>query len=190
VFDLGQFSDFHFIRPLWLLMLLPVPLLYGLFRRSRSPLQQWQKIIAPHLLKHLTMGAEQKKRVRPVNLLFPALILSALALAGPTWQREAMPFTEDEAPLVIALDLSVEMNAVDVQPTRLERAKQKVRDLLAERSGSRTALLAYAGSAHMILPLTDDARILEIYLSSLASDIMPDQGKASAPALTLSLIHI
>lgn len=186
MFDLGQFSDFHFIRPLWLLMLLPVPLLYGLFRRSRSPLQQWQKIIAPHLLKHLTVGAEQKKRVRPVNLLLPAFILSALALAGPTWQREAMPFTEDEAPLVIALDLSVEMNAVDVQPTRLERAKQKVRDLLAERSGSRTALLAYAGSAHMILPLTDDARILETYLSSLTSDIMPDQGKAAAPALTLA----
>lgn len=184
--DLGQFANFHFIRPWWLLMLLPSVLLFWLLHRKQSASRQWEGIISPHLLKHLIVGADQKKRVRPVNLLLPVFILSALALAGPTWIQEPMPFTEDEAPLVIALDLSVEMNAIDVQPSRLDRSKQKVRDLLAERIGARTALIAYTESAHMVLPLTDDTQILEIYLASLSPEIMPDQGKNAAEALSLA----
>jgi Ca-activated chloride channel family protein len=184
--DLGQLSNFHFIRPQWLLTLLPILLLFWLLRRKQSATRQWEKFISPHLLKHLIVGTEQIKHLRPVNLLIPVFIFAALALSGPTWMQEPMPFTEDEAPLIIALDLSVEMNAVDIQPSRLERAKQKVRDLLAERSGARTALLAYAGSAHMILPLTDDPQIMEMYLASLTPDIMPDQGKNAAEALVLA----
>jgi Ca-activated chloride channel family protein len=184
--DLGQLANFHFIRPLWLLMLLPSIFLFWLLHRKQSASIQWEGIISPHLLKHLIVGETQKKRMRPVNLLLPVFILAALALAGPTWIQEPMPFTEDEAPLIIALDLSVEMNAIDIQPSRVERSKQKVRDLLAERKGARTALLAYAGSAHMILPLTDDPQILEIYLASLSSDIMPEKGKNAAEALSLA----
>ncbi len=182
--DLGQF--FHFLRPEWLLTLLPIILLYGLLLRRQSAARQWKKFIASHLLQHLMIGTAQKRHVRPINLLLPVLILTALALAGPTWMQEPLPFTEDEAPLIIALDLSMEMNTVDIQPSRLERAKQKVRDLLAERAGARTALLAYAGSAHMILPLSDDAQILELYLDSLTPNIMPEQGKNAAEALALA----
>ena len=64
---------------------------------------------------------------------------------------------EDTAPLVIAIDLSQTMDAIDIAPSRLERVKLKVRDLLALRAGARTAIVAYAGSAHIVLPLTDDA---------------------------------
>jgi len=73
------------------------------------------------------------------------------------------PFVQDEAPLVLALDLSRSMDAIDVQPTRLLRAEQKIRDLLALRPGARTGLIAYAGSSHMVLPLTDDAKVIEMY---------------------------
>lgn len=184
--DLGQFANFHFIRPQWLLMLIPILLLFWLLRRKQSATKQWDRFISPHLLKHLIVGTEQKRRLRPVNLLMPVFILASLALSGPTWLQEPLPFTEDEAPLIIAMDLSAEMNAVDIQPSRLERAKQKVRDLLAERSGARTALLAYAGSAHMILPLTDDPQILEMYLASLNPDIMPERGKNASQALALA----
>jgi Ca-activated chloride channel family protein len=78
------------------------------------------------------------------------------------------------------------MNAIDIQPTRLQRAQQKVRDLLALRKGARTALIAYAGSAHMVLPLTDDPNILETYLNSLSPDIMPVEGKDPSKALALA----
>ena len=78
------------------------------------------------------------------------------------------------------------MNAVDVQPTRLERAKQKVRDLLALRAGARSALVAYAGSAHTVLPLCDDPSVFETFLAALDSDVMPVRGKAPARALALA----
>jgi Ca-activated chloride channel family protein len=114
------------------------------------------------------------------------VFLLILALAGPAWQQEPLPFTEDQAPLVIALDLSQEMKVIDIQPSRLERAKQKIHDLMERRSGARTALLAYAGSAHMILPLTDDPQILKTYLDSLDPEIMPKPGKRADLVLNLA----
>ena len=179
-------SSFHFLRPYWLLMILPAIVIYWLLWRQQSASRQWSSAIAPHLLKHLIVGSEQQKRVRPSRLLLPLLIIAALAMAGPTWKREPTPFTEDQAPLVIALDVSSSMEMTDIQPSRLQRAQQKVRDLLAERSGARTALLAYAGSAHTVLPLTDDQNILEMYVEALSPAIMPEQGKDAAKALALA----
>jgi Ca-activated chloride channel family protein len=181
-----QLANFHFLRPLWLLMLIPSVVLFVMLLRQQGTLKQWQRVIAPHLLDHLIVGTEQKARFRPVHALFSLCIFASVALAGPTWEREPSPFTEDTASLVIALDLSMSMNAIDIQPTRLQRAQQKVRDLLALRKGARTALIAYAGSAHMVLPLTDDPNILETYLNSLRTDIMPVQGKDPSRALALA----
>jgi Ca-activated chloride channel family protein len=113
-------------------------------------------------------------------------MMGILALIGPTWERQKTPFVQDEAPLVVALDLSQSMNAIDVQPTRLQRAQQKIRDLLALRSGARTGLIAYAGSSHMVLPLTDDAKVIETYLVSLETGLMPVAGKDPAKALRLA----
>jgi len=109
-----------------------------------------------------------------------------LALAGPTWQREITPFTEDRAPLIVALELTPTMLGIDQPPSRLERAKQKLRDLLERRKGARTAVIGYAGSAHAVLPLTDDTRLIEIYLESLTPDLMPREGDDATKALALA----
>jgi Ca-activated chloride channel family protein len=109
-----------------------------------------------------------------------------VALVGPAWHREPLPFTEDEALLVLALDLSESMDSEDIKPSRLERAKQKVRDLLALRAGARTGLIAYAGSAHTVLPLTNDPNVLETYLDALSTSIMPTPGKDTSKALRLA----
>ena len=176
-------AHFHFLRPEWLGLLASVPLLYWLVRRGEDARSRWKGVIAPHLLEHLLVGEKKRWRVRPVHLICLGLALAAVSLAGPAWERERPPFTEEKAPLVIALDLSQTMDAIDVQPTRLERAKLKVQDLLAMRPGARTALFAYAGSAHMVLPLTDDADLFKTYLSALSTSIMPVPGKDTAAAL-------
>ena len=93
------------------------------------------------------------------------------------------PFTEDKAPLVIALDLSETMNAIDLNPTRIERAKLKLRDLLKQRNGGRTALFVYAGTSHMVLPFTTDDSLSDLYLDSLSTSLMPSQGKDTTKAL-------
>jgi Ca-activated chloride channel family protein len=116
----------------------------------------------------------------------PCFVIIILALTGPTWERQKTPFVQDEASLVVALDLSQSMDAIDVQPTRLQRAQQKIRDLLVLRPGARTGLIAYAGSSHMVLPLTDDAKVIEMYLVSLETGLMPVAGKNPEKALKLA----
>ena len=184
--DFGLYSDFHFLRPLWLLNLLLAVLLWATIHYGASSERRWRRIIAPHLLAHLKVGGEQGWRFRPLHLVLMLIVLGSLGAAGPTWEREASPFAEDTAPLVIALDLSDSLNAIDIQPTRLERAKQKIRDLVSLRKGSRTALLVYAGSAHTVLPLSDDPALFETFLSALSSSVMPVAGKDPTKALALA----
>ncbi len=179
-------SNFHFLRPEWLWALVPVLAFTLLLSRRLDPEKQWRRLIAPHLLAHLRIGAEDGLRLRPIHLVTMVALFATLGMAGPTWDREISPFAEDTAPLVIALDMSQSMNAVDVQPTRLERAKQKIRDLLALRPGSRTALIAYAGTAHTVLPLSDDPTMFEAFLDGLATDVMPAGGKEPSEALVLA----
>lgn len=182
----AQFSEFHFLRPQWLWAIVPALLLLWLVRLRDDPRRPWRGVIAPHLLDKLLINPGSHWRIRPVHLIVAALIIGAIGVAGPTWKREPTPFTEDTSPLVIAIDLSEDMDAIDIQPTRLERGKQKIRDLLKLRPGSRTALLAYAGGAYRILPLTDDPDLIELFLSSLSTNLMPKQGRDTVKALQLA----
>jgi Ca-activated chloride channel family protein len=182
----GATAEFHFLRPEWLWLVLPAGLVVWVILRAEDPVRPFKKLVAPHLLPHLLVGQGGRFRVRPAHLIVAFLAASIFALAGPTWKREVPPFSHDEAALVVALDLSRSMDAVDVQPSRLERAKQKVRDLLALRQGARSALVAYAGTAHTVLPLTEDSKILEVYLDALATSLMPVSGKDAPAALELA----
>lgn len=176
-------GDFHFLRPWWLLAILAVPALIWLVSRREDVRSRWRGMIAPKLLDHLMVESGKTTRFRPVHFVGAAIALGAIAAAGPTFDRERPPFADDKAALAVVMDLSQTMDATDVSPTRLERAKLKVKDLLERRPGARTAVFAYAGSAHMVLPLTDDASLVGTYVDSLATRIMPVAGKDTAKAL-------
>ena len=179
-------ADLHLLRPLWLLALLPALLLIWVLWRRRGDVA-WRSVIAPHLLQHLLAGdGAPESRLRPVHLLGAFWLLSVIAAAGPAWEREPAPFAEQRTPLVIVLYVGESMLAEDIQPTRLERATHKIRDLLALRPGARAALIAYAGSAHMVMPLTTDARLIEEFAGELSPGLMPRPGNAPAEALALA----
>lgn len=179
-------DQFHFLRPLWLIVIVLAIWLHLRLRARYAAGAGWQAAIAPHLLQHLTVARAGVTWLRPYQPMTLALILGSIALAGPTWQRELTPFTQDKAPLVVALELTPTMLATDQAPTRLERAKQKIRDLLERRAGARTAVIAYAGSAHAVLPLTDDPSLIELYLQSLTPGLMPREGDDPDLALALA----
>ncbi|MQB07711.1 VWA domain-containing protein [Agrobacterium tumefaciens] len=179
-------EQFHFLRPLWLLALvLPVAIIW-MSSRVSDIRSQWKGLIEPTLLDSLVVDGSPGSRGRPSWLLATALSLAVVAASGPTWQRESPPFVEDTAPLVIAVDLSGTMDAIDVSPSRIERAKLKIIDIVAGRSGARTAMIAYAGSAHIVLPLTEDGSLIETYSNALTTGIMPLEGKDTAKALELA----
>jgi len=142
--------------------------------------------IAAHLRSALLLNRPLAGRVRAVDLVVGGLLCAAVAAAGPAWQRLPNPFLAETAPLVVALQLSASMQATDVQPSRLERARQKILDLVALRAGARTGLVAYAGSAHLVLPLTEDPAIIKPFLEGLDPKIMPRPGNAAAAALSLA----
>src|SRR5262245_5897285 len=178
-------GDFHFARPLWLLL---VPLAAALpfaWRRRTDERRRYEGLIAPHLLDALLIGARGRSRVRPVDTAALLLGLAAIATAGPTWRREPPPFAREQAAPVVAIDLSPSMDATDVAPTRLERAVHKVHDLAAARAGARIGLIVYAGTAHLVLPPTDDPALLGLYLDALSTDLMPVAGRAADAALAL-----
>src|SRR5262245_47175880 len=114
-------SDFHLLRPWALLALVPWAFMAILLRRRRSADEQWKRFIAPHSLPRLVIGRGEHRLLTPGVLVFSFLFLAIAALSGPTWEREKPPFTEDKAPLVICLDLSPTMRAIDIQPSRLDR---------------------------------------------------------------------
>lgn len=169
-------DEFHFIRPHFLWLMIPAALLAWASYRRQNAQNSWQKIFDPHLLEHLLVGDHERRRIKPIHVLTVIWIIGILALSGPTWKREPSPFADDQAGLVIVLNISGTMNATDVQPSRLERAKFKIKDLLELREGAATALIVYSGSSHLVMPLTKDDRIINTMLEGLTPSVMPTDG--------------
>jgi von Willebrand factor type A domain len=185
MFDIATIP-FHFLRPLWLFALLPVAAVVLLVHRRESIAARWGGVIAPHLLKNLIVAPSRSWGISPVYLVAAGMALGIVAMSGPTWRRELPPFVEDKAPLMIALSVSSSMGRTDVAPSRLERGRQKIRDLLSARAGARSGLIAYAGTAHLVMPLTDDRAVIEPFLAALAPGLMPADGKNAAGAVALA----
>lgn len=177
---------FHFIRPLWLLLLPVIALLWWFVRRARNRRDIPAEGIAPHLRAAMTVGTAGARRLLPIDGVALALAFLTLGAAGPTWSRVPDPFVAQSAPVVVALKVTPSMDEKDVAPSRLERGKQKIRDLLELRAGARTALVAYAGSAHRVVPMTEDAAVMTPYLADLSPEVMPREGDRAGAALALA----
>jgi Ca-activated chloride channel family protein len=179
-------AGFHFLRPAWLLLLLPFLALSLLQWRRNDLARQWQSLIAPHLLPQMVVRGSQRRLFSPLWVSVMLSPLLVVAIAGPSWERGESPFAQDSAALVIAVDLSASMSETDLQPSRLQRARDKVLQLARERGDAYTALLAYAGTAHTVLPLSDDSSVLLHYLDALEVGMLPRQGKAPEAVLPLA----
>ncbi|WP_170787221.1 VWA domain-containing protein [Ruegeria lacuscaerulensis] len=177
-------SVFHFLRPLWLLLVPVIVGLWWLTRRRRSGRSSLSQGIAPHLQAAMEVGRNQAHRIRPIDGVALTLLLLAAAAAGPTWSRQPNPLVAQSAPVAVVLKVTKSMDAIDIAPSRLERGKQKIRDFLDLRAGGRSGLVAYAGSAHVVVPMTEDASIILPYLEGLSPDVMPKEGADFAQALS------
>ena len=179
-------EHFHFLRPLWLLALIPVLLFFVAMWRVNSVVSAWDKAIDKTLLPYLLDRSKNASQRTPLVLLFIIWALSILALAGPVWEQLPQPVQKKEDALVIVFDLSLSMFAPDHSPNRLDLAKRKLRDILALREEGQTALIVYAGDAHTVIPLTDDVVTIEALVPSLSPNIMPLFGSNPVEAIELA----
>ena len=180
-------DNFHFLRPIWLLALVPVLLFFVAMWRVNSVVTAWDKAIDKNLLPYLLDRSKNASQRTPLILLFAAWALSILALAGPVWEQLPQPVQKKEDALVIVFDLSLSMFAPDHAPNRLDLAKRKMRDILALREEGQTALVVYAGDAHTVTPLTDDVVTIEALVPSLSPNIMPLFGSKPVEAIELAI---
>jgi Ca-activated chloride channel family protein len=177
-------AEFHFLRPLWLLALPVGAWMIWQHLRGRADAGGWRSVVAASLRPHVLAEPKVLRDSRlPLVAVLLAWTLAIVALAGPTWERLPVPaFRSDEA-LVIALDLSRSMDAGDVEPSRLARAKIKLLDLLERRAAGQTALVVFSTHAFTVTPLTTDTRTIASLVGSLSTEIMPTQGGTIAAGL-------
>ena len=184
---MSELEAFHFLRPAWLLLLLPAAAVIASMLRRQDPAILWRGVIEPNLLEHLVvLGEARRSRLRPTLVMAAAWLVGIVALAGPAWEKEPNPLTEDQSALFIVLKVTPDMLAEDIQPSRLRRAAQKIGDLLALRPGARAGLIAYAGSAHLVMPLTSDPDVISFFTADLAPDLMPLEGDEPVAALAMA----
>ncbi|WNC71276.1 tetratricopeptide repeat protein [Thalassotalea psychrophila] len=178
-------SEFHFIRPLWLLAVVVLVWVIWQLRKIRISSSAWHHVIPKHLAHMLLSSSENKK---PVSLI-PASIIGLLfifALAGPTWQKLPQPVFDVERGSVLIMDMSFSMLATDIKPNRLTMARYKAMDLVEKIDEGEIGLVAYAGDAFIISPLTADINNIKLLLPSLSPNIMPELGSNPYPALVLA----
>lgn len=177
-------EDFHFLRPWWLLALLPWAWLLLRGRLRWGPVNPWARVVDRELLSALSDGNSAASRA-PAVLAALAGLIAVLALAGPAWQRLPQPEMQTREARIILLDLSQSMDAGDLAPSRLVNAREAARSLLESLPGGRFGIVAFAGTAYTVAPLTDDRRTAAHLLAMLATDLMPVQGSRIATGIEL-----
>jgi Ca-activated chloride channel family protein len=169
-------AELPFLRPQWLLALLPLAALWGVLALRARRARRWEDLVDDHLQDAVLSGDIDAGRRLPMILLGFVWFLLVAALAGPTWQRELRPVYRIEQARVLMLDLSPSMDRVDAGSSRLERARFEVMDLLRAADEGQVALIGYGAEPFLISPLTSDAEIILEQVPLLAPDLLPVSG--------------
>ena len=180
-------EQFHFLRPGWLLLLIPLAAVLWLLLVRRYDSASWRAVIDARLRPFVLSSSGQNQREWTRWIPAAVALLAIIALAGPTWERLPQAVYHKDSALVIALDLSRSMNAADIKPSRLTRARHKIADILNLRQEGQTALVVYAADAFTVTPLTSDVDTILALLPDLETELMPAQGTRADRALKLAL---
>lgn len=160
---------------------------YLLWRLCQWRNQALQSFADSHLLPQLFKGRGSKFiQVKNIFLLL-SLCAITIALMGPQWGEEEQKLKREGIDLVFALDLSNSMNAEDIAPSRIDKAKKFIHSFLNQLGGDRVGLVVFAGEAYAMSPLTTDYTSLNSSVSALETDLIWNQGTNFSAAIYKSL---
>lgn len=171
-----DWKEFHFLRFRALYLFVPLAVITLLLIISNRERRKWKTMVAAPLRQYMFSKGSHWAIVMPILLFVIGISCMIIGLAGPTWKKKEIPGQKIQAVVLIALDLSKSMMAKDVDPNRIERAKFKIIDFLDANPRARAGLVAFAGTAHPVLPFTVDYKIIKFHSQSLSNKIMPVQG--------------
>ncbi len=176
-------AEFQWLRPEWLFAIPALVVIAVLLARGKLGSGNWQAVIDPELMPFVLSRDPGRGTDYRWWLMGLCSVIAVVALAGPVWQRIEQPVFRAEQALVLALDLSRSMDAQDVAPSRLRRAKLKILDMLERRESGQTALVVYSANAFTVTPLTNDNDTIAALVNSLGTDIMPSRGSYPEAAI-------
>ncbi len=182
--SLNLLQQIHFLRADWFFAFIPLLIYLFLYLTKSSNSKNWQSIIDPQLQPFVLEKNNHKQNRYPVFLIFIAASLCITALAGPVYKKLPQPVYQEKSALVVLLDLSQSMDATDIKPSRLARAKLELLDILKTRKSGQTAFIVYAAGAFVVTPLTDDNATIANLTPALETSMMPAQGSNLSKALT------
>jgi len=180
-------SAFHFLTPEYLFFLLPAWAMVWWLLKQQSDEKKWKEMMDEKMLRHLLLPSDNHASKVPAPWhLGVVLTLLIVALAAPSWKLKESPFTEDDTKIALLISTKKSMLTSDIEPTRLSRATIKISNLLEQRADTQSALIAYSGTAHLVLPLTKDHSIIQSFSQALEPAIMPLEGDNIKEALLLA----
>ncbi|PCJ25246.1 MAG: hypothetical protein COA94_06575 [Rickettsiales bacterium] len=182
-----EFSQFHFAHSYYFLGILIIPIIWWLYLHyyeNNANTKDLENFADSHLVPHLLRSSKtgQISVVRSLVLGSVLWLLLMAAMAGPRWDFKEVETYKDDKSLVILLDLSKSMDASDITPSRLVRARQEIEDIINSSKGVKVGLVGFAAGAHMISPITDDMNNIRRLLPLLGTDLVFVQGTSISPA--------
>lgn len=190
-------QDFHLLRPYWLLLFVPLGVLFIYLWRINPQLRSWSAICDEHLLPYLLRHGGKSKRRLALTCLFVSIGWIVISLAGPAWSKYPVLSYTMAMPRVVLLDMSDAMLARDLPPDRLTRAKFLLHDLFNSVNTAHSnltgqfGLVVFTAEPFVVSPLTDDAKTIDALLDSVTPDVMPVAGYRLDLAMqeAVKLIH-
>jgi Ca-activated chloride channel family protein len=153
----------------------------------------WRLRIRPIKFNNNVFSDRLKEKIDPKKQLWKrrfrvySLIFLVIAAAGPLIGTRVKPVERKGVDLIFAVDVSISMNAEDVKPTRLEKAKFEISQVIQKLKGDRVGIIVFAGSAHYFLPLTTDYEAARLFLDAIETKMIKTQGTALSAALKTSI---
>lgn len=180
-------SGFRFENSQYLYFLGIIPVLIILFiffvRRKKRAIQKYGDM---EVIMQLMPNVSFTRPVYKFTILLFALSSIIISIARPQFGSRLQEIKRKGIELIICLDVSNSMLAQDIQPTRLDRAKQAITQLLSNLKNDKVGLIVFAGDAYMQMPLTTDYPSARMYLSNLNTNMVPKQGTAIGSALKMA----
>lgn len=180
-------NDLHFLHPEWLWLLVVIPAVWSMRLLRARHNGSWERIVDKHLMPFVLSGKAGSVGLTPLLLLSLALLVAALAMAGPAWEKREVPVFRNQQALVVAMDFSASMTAEDEKPNRITLARFKLLDILNARNDAQNGLVVFAGDAFTVTPLTDDIDTIQEQVKNLSPEIMPAPGSLLTPAIQRSV---